>query len=306
MSIARVSDSASNGPEQIDHAARAIGRSVNRRKVFEVIYHGKVAAKTVSVIASKTGLSNKQVLTEGKKLANNNVVEQTTLHGETAYEKINYIHQHKKKILSLAGNEAKLAKLPTKRNPQGLASAGVITVRLSDKRAKTTQITIDDVDNFAKARKLPPGDWLPASVSEKSFKELVKRALGVRSNAKDWGGEKNDLHTTQLKLNKKRQTAVFAFKGPGLRSKLVPGKMGKNGDQMQRLFEAAADVFFVQHWTEIDQSVLDGMASFAVTKSSMTGKPVWYGIIDGQDSNRLWLAYGGGAKRRPTKRKSTK
>jgi hypothetical protein len=67
--------------------------------------------------------------------------------------------------------------------------------------------------------------------------------------------------------------------------------MGKNGDQAQRLFQEEADVFFVQHWREIDPSVIDLMRSLAVAKAVTTGKRVWYGVIDGKDSQRLCLAY---------------
>jgi hypothetical protein len=67
--------------------------------------------------------------------------------------------------------------------------------------------------------------------------------------------------------------------------------MGKNGDQIQRLFQEDADVFFVQHWREIKPSVIDQMRALAIAKSVTTGRPVWYGIIDGQDSERLRLAY---------------
>ena len=65
-----VSDSASNANEQIDYAARTIGRSALRRIVFEYIYHGKKKIKTVQDIADNTDLDRKQVLNEGRKLAN--------------------------------------------------------------------------------------------------------------------------------------------------------------------------------------------------------------------------------------------
>jgi hypothetical protein len=59
------------------------------------------------------------------------------------------------------------------------------------------------------------------------------------------------LYSTLLKIGGKRKAAAFGFKGPGQLGALVPGRMGKNGDQIQRLFQEEADVFFVQHWREI-------------------------------------------------------
>jgi len=92
-------------------------------------------------------------------------------------------------------------------------------------------------------------------------------------------------------MNGKRLAVAFGFKGPGEKRALVPGRMGKNGDQMLRLFQEEADVFFVQHWRDIKPSVIELMRNLAVAKWATTGKRVWYGIIDGQDSERLRLAY---------------
>jgi hypothetical protein len=115
--------------------------------------------------------------------------------------------------------------------------------------------------------------------------------LGEPSDPKDWGGETSDLYTSRLKSGGKRITAAFAFKGPGKKGKLVPGKMGKNGDQIQRLFQEDADIFIVQYWSEIAPSILEHMRTFAIGKSAMTGREIKYGIIDGQDSERLRVAY---------------
>jgi hypothetical protein len=78
--------------------------------------------------------------------------------------------------------------------------------------------------------------------------------------------------------------------------------MGKNGDQMQRLIEAPAEVFLVQYCREVDASVLTQMKYLAMAKSLMTGEPVYYGVIDGVDSKRLASAYPRAFK--PDKRKS--
>jgi len=108
---------------------------------------------------------------------------------------------------------------------------------------------------------------------------------------KDWGGERSDLYSTRLRIGGKRVAAAFAFKGPGQRGKLVVSRMGKNGDQAPRLFQEDADAFFVQHCGEIDSSVIDLLRSLAVAKSVTTGARIYYGVIDGQDSIRIRLAY---------------
>jgi hypothetical protein len=50
-----VSDSLSNTNEQIEQAAKAIGRSKERRQVFEAIYHGKQRVKSAAEISKKQG-----------------------------------------------------------------------------------------------------------------------------------------------------------------------------------------------------------------------------------------------------------
>ena len=68
--------------------------------------------------------------------------------------------------------------------------------------------------------------------------------------------------------------------------------MGKNGDQIQRLvLHSPAEVFFVQYWNRISQSVLEQLEALAKVRSLGTRATVYYGIMDGQDSNRLYRAY---------------
>lgn len=287
-----VSDSLSNTEEQIERAAKTLGRSVARRKVFEAIYHHKAKVKTVSEVVAKTQLPRIRVLQEGRHLSRKGIVRQTTKDGETAYEKIDFFHAHKRQILSLVDNPDKLAALPTKRKVRAQLAKDVT---IPSAGAKVKRITVDDVASFARVRKLHPSgieqSTLPPSMSETQFKRGVQRIIGEPGKFKDWGGEKSDLYTTRIRLTSRRLAGAFAFKGPGQKGKLVIGSMGKNGDQGLRLFQEEADVFFVQHWREIDSSVIDLMHRLAIAKSATTGRPVWYGVIDGKDSNRLILAY---------------
>ena len=67
--------------------------------------------------------------------------------------------------------------------------------------------------------------------------------------------------------------------------------MGRNADQIQRLFSSAATVFLVQYHGQIAESVLEQMEEFAKAKSVAIGDVVYYGVIDGNDSFRLMAAY---------------
>ncbi len=287
--IQPVSDIGSNAEENIAHAAKIIGRSKHRQLVFDAIYTGKQQVKSASELASKTGLSSKRVLEVGKVLVDDRLVKPTKVNKKTAYEKIDFFHRHKRKILSLVASPEKLRKFPTKRNPSSLGH--IINVRIARDRAKTSQVTLNDIDSFRRARRKKGKGYLDNKLSESQFKNGLKRIIGEEGNFKDWGGETSDLFTTKLYLRGRRVSAALALKGPATKGKLTPGKMGKNGDQIMRLFEAPAELFLVQYCRQIDQSIAREMELQAVAKSVYTGNKIRYGIIDGQDSLRLVEAY---------------
>jgi len=287
---ADVSDVRSNPQDQIAHAATVLRKSEARRKVFRFIYRGKSKVKTVSEIAEGTGLSDIQVLKQGRALADNRIVKQTKVNKKTAYEKDRFYSQKRNRILSLAESPQKLARFPTKVNPRALRGR-LEVIRLPKKLFDIQRITLDDIDSFRKvrtSRKLRSGN---TPIPETVFKRGIQKILGEKGRFEDWGGEKNDLYTSRLKIDGRRRTAAFGFKGKGLDKKLTPRYMGKNGDQIQRLFQSSAQVFIIQHWREIDQSVVEQMEVFAKVKSLASGEPILFGSIDGEDTNRLLLAY---------------
>ena len=282
-----VADSISNAEEQIERAAKVIGRSDTRRGVFGALYHHKKKIKTISEVVASTRLPRMRVLQEARYLYRHGLVR-SARGAEVSYEKIDFFDVHKKKILRLAGDPKKLDSLPTKRK---IIVKLPRSVKIPSSGARVHRITIDDVDTFRAIKTKKFSGSLPNTISEKQFKDGVQRIIGEPGTFKDWGGETSDLYSTRLKVGGKRKAVAFGFKGPGQPGALVPGRMGKNGDQIQRLFQEEADVFFVQHWREIKPSVIDQMRALAVAKSVTTGRPIWYGIIDGQDSERLRLAY---------------
>jgi hypothetical protein len=88
-----------------------------------------------------------------------------------------------------------------------------------------------------------------------------------------------------------RHPAAIGFKGPATKGILTPGKMGRNGDQIQRLFDSDAQVFLVQYEGQIAESVSQQLKGLAVNKSVEDGRTVFYGVIDLEDSFRLRLKY---------------
>jgi hypothetical protein len=295
-----VSDVRSNPQDQIAHAVDVLGRSQQRLAVFKAIYRGKRRAKSVVALAAATGLTPKQVLESGKRLADNYLVTPIRVAGGTSYQKDPFYSANRAKILRLVGNPKAFAEWPRK-TKQRVVSGPPVIVRLPVRRARTRIVTLDDIDSFSRVRDIPALDSPYTAMPEARFKKGVARILGEGGEFKDWGGEPNDLYTTRVRVRGMRAAAAFAFKGPGRKGKLTPAGMGKNADQVQRLFQAPASLFVVQYWGQVAQSVVEQLKLFATAKAALEGQEVLYGVIDGDDSNRLIAAYP--AAFRPAKRR---
>ena len=57
------------------------------------------------------------------------------------------------------------------------------------------------------------------------------------------------------------------------------------------MFQSDAELFMLQYWNRLDQAIYEQMHSLAIAKSAMTGDKIYFGIIDGDDTQRLKLAY---------------
>jgi len=288
-----VTDFRSSSTDQIRHAVIVLGRSKARREVFSAIYRGKKKIKTVSELSKITGLPEIRVLQEAGKLADNGIVGKTKVKSEdgmeTAYKKDRYYSQNKKRILSLALDRKKLEKLPTKVTPQ--IATGAIRISFPKKMVNAKRITVDDIDSFDLVRKIRSSRHSTAAIYEKQMKEGLLKILGERGKFQDWGGETDDLFSTRIKMHGKRLAVAIGLKGRGTTGILTPKKMGKRGDQIQRLFRSPADVYLVQYAGQIDETILEQMHGLAVAKSALEGRKIYYGIIDGEDTQRLIAAH---------------
>jgi len=163
------------------------------------------------------------------------------------------------------------------------------TGKLVEQLIRVKQITCEDLDELAKVRKVKVA--VARKIPERKFKYGIAKLAKQSGNFDDWGGEANDLYTSKIHVRGRRYAMAFAFKGPATTGKLTPKKLGKNGDQIQRLFGSPADVFFVQYHDQIDESVVEQMKRFAIAASVTENKLVMFGVIDGDETNRLIAAY---------------
>lgn len=287
---AKVTDIRANVNENIVHAVKIIGKSLDRKNVFEAIYQGKKKLKTVGEIIDATGLTRVRVLQEAGVLFANQIVEKTKKDGETSYIKDDFYTYHKNRILAIVKSPQKASKYPTKQSPNVTSTVYKISVR--SKKSGAQYITIDDIDSFALVRAvrgIEPSLKLQQT-KEADIKGKFQRIIGESFGFIDWGGEQNDLFTTKLRIKRKRLKAAFAFKGRATTGVLVPRKMGKNGDQITRLCGSPADVYVVVYHSKIDESIIEQLKAAAVL-NALSGRTIYYCTIDGDDLNRLYQAY---------------
>jgi hypothetical protein len=282
----QVSDTLSNVDENIVNAAKIVGKSSQRQGIFERVYFGQKQFKTVKDVAKALGLTEKHVLTVGKKLVDNGIITAKKVVGGTAYGKVTFCAAHKNRILGYARSPAKLSTVSTKSSPKSVTN---ITIKHKGVKIRVKQITFEDLDEFRAAKRIRVA--VRRKIPEKQFKYGIAALARQSGNFDDWGGEPNDLYTSKIRVNGQRKAMAFAFKGPATTGKLTPKKLGKNGDQIQRLFNSPADVFIVQYHDQIDESVIEQMKRFAIANSVTENKQVWFGVIDGDDTYRLIAAF---------------
>lgn len=295
--VLHVSDTASNRRDQIANYAEILRKAPARQKLFNAIYRGKKKFKTVNEVADAIGWTAKRVATVAKPLARGEKLfeqDRQRVNGrvQTVYRKIDFVEANKRKILQLSNDKEKFEGYHSKTNPKDTLGKSQKVVLQVPFTVKTRFVTPDEVDQFSKVRRVKsvPEKLVPERLPEREVKAGLLRLVKETKVPKDWGGESNDIFTTKLKIHGRGLRAAFALKGPAKAGPLVPAMMGKNGDQIQRLFDSPADVFFVQYEGEIKESVVKLMEELAKAKA-VFGREVLFGVIDRDETYRLRLAY---------------
>lgn len=158
-------------------------------------------------------------------------------------------------------------------------------------QAVRLEVPVYSIENFVGV------DWSPSVtekqlealkfVPEKDVKTLFARIFGEPVVPADWGGEMNDLFTTRIAIAGEYVATAIAFKGPAMFRELTPSRMGKNGDQIGRLFNSPADFCVVQHCNRVHLSVRHQMRDYANRNYS----PKRYCIIDGYQTYLILRHY---------------
>lgn len=292
MTIQHTSEFSATSEETIQKIATELAASDRKYKVFKAIYSGGNTPKDAATLHGLTGLSEMAVLQLATPMGHQQYFEVLKHEGRIAYKKYRHINAVKGKILRLAKNPKALKKHVSSRTPRSTISIEVESRQRTEVKVK--EIFIDDVEEFGEVRDIKAADLptlTPARLPEKVFKYGVASVLGNKGKFQDWGGEKNDLYSSNVTVGGRRISTAFAFKGPATASPLTIAKLGKHGDQIPRLFSTTAEAFFVQFEGDIEEAVKGEMLTHAIRKSLETGKEILYGIIAREDSHRLRAKY---------------
>lgn len=154
------------------------------------------------------------------------------------------------------------------------------------------EVHVDGITSFARIRDVPPVRTKKAlnqlrEVPERDIKAAFAEIVSENTVPADWGGEQSDMFSSRVQLDGKRVSTAFAFKGPAKFHPMTMADLGKNGDQINRLFAEPAELLVLQHCHEITAPVRDTMRAFA----QQMGNPRLFCLIDGYDTVRLLKAY---------------
>lgn len=165
-------------------------------------------------------------------------------------------------------------------------------------QTENPRVYVDNIDTFERIRNidfsvvsgfLNPQGYL--DISEEKVQLGLESILNETFHKKDWGGEYNDLYTSNLVIGGKRKAAAFLLKGNGLKAPTMEIKhCGKNGDQIVRLFESPAELFIVQFVGNISEAIIKDVEG-KIEQIGRRGKQSYYCIINGSDTARLLHAY---------------
>jgi hypothetical protein len=155
------------------------------------------------------------------------------------------------------------------------------------------EVHVSQIDSFDKAHTIQDRltkaslnalEDVPEAAIKTAFAEIINEPMVP----KDWGGEASDLFSSRVVLEGKRISTAFLLKGPAKFHPMTPADLGKNGDQIGRLFSEPADLLILQHCHEVTVAVRRQMRAYA----QQMGNPRRFCIIDGYDTLRVLKAYG--------------
>jgi hypothetical protein len=156
--------------------------------------------------------------------------------------------------------------------------------------SKPRQLYVEDIDSFSRVTEVSGSDLdvdKLRDISESEVKAYFREIIDEPFEQHDWGGELNDLFTSQIEVDGRRVDTAIMLKGPSVESPLQIADSGTRGDQFQRLFQSPADLYIIQFNGKIEDRT-----NRHIKGLSMSYDAPMFSIIDGTDTARVLRAYG--------------
>lgn len=155
-----------------------------------------------------------------------------------------------------------------------------------------SEVHIESIDNFSAVRGYNPSRSIKSlealkKIPEKDIKKAFAEIINEPRTPEDWGGETSDLFSSYVSIETKRISSAFVLKGPAKFKPMTMAELGKNGDQISRLYQEPADLLFLQHCHDITNPVRLMMRAFSNQVNNLRR----YCIIDGYETLRILSAY---------------
>jgi hypothetical protein len=164
----------------------------------------------------------------------------------------------------------------------------LVGTRLTD-RAHVWPAFVDQFDGVDFSTRMSTRDLaVLRSLSERHVKDAFASIIGEPNVPNDWGGEQFDLWTTRISIQSEPVTAAFMFKGPAKFHPMTMADLGKNGDQIDRIIQTAAELVVVQHCHSITAPVVNMLRTYATHPRHMRR----YMTLDGFDTVRILKHFG--------------
>jgi hypothetical protein len=160
--------------------------------------------------------------------------------------------------------------------------------------SRYARLAPEEVDSFAEVVHVDPNEvkpLVPLQLQEEQVKAFFCEIIGRPWIQKDWGGELNDTFGEVI-FRRRTVPATFAFKGKAYAHRpLRIADLGKNGDQLVRLFSLPAEIYILQSNGPIDGTVYHQVQA-QVAQKVLAGQVVYYLVLDGLQTARILRAYG--------------
>lgn len=154
----------------------------------------------------------------------------------------------------------------------------------------SSQLYIEEIDSFSAATDVEPSNLDidgRLEISEEEVKNRMRQIIDEPFTQADWGGERNDLFTSEVRLFGNRVDTAFMLKGPSVSGEMHVSDAGKRGDQVQRLFESPAELFIVQFNGKFEDRMIQH-----IKEQAEIANADYYCIMNGTDTARVLKAYG--------------